>query len=431
MNYQETIDYLYASAPLFQNIGAGAYKEGLANTRALDAHFGHPHEHFKSVHIAGTNGKGSCAHTLAAVLQAAGYKVGLYTSPHLVSFRERIRVNGEMIPESAVVNFVEHERAFFEPLHPSFFELATALAFHWFAMQGVDIAVVEVGLGGRLDCTNIITPEVSVITNISLDHTQFLGDTLAKIAGEKAGIIKPGVPAVIGEYTSETRPVFLRKAEEIGSPIVFAQDERHVVSAKPAADGLDIETSLSCGKLHFELGGDYQEKNAETILSAIIQLRKRGLHISDDAVRRGFAHVEELTGLRARWEVVRGKPTIILDTGHNPAAVAINMRQLSGMQALTKRIVLGMAADKDIDGAMELMPRDAVYYFAKASVKRAMPADELRTHAAAHGLQGKAYPDVPAAYEAAKNDAADNDIIYVGGSNFVVGNYLRYTEKQG
>lgn len=431
MNYQETIDYLYASAPLFQNIGAGAYKEGLANTHALDAHFGHPHEHFKTVHIAGTNGKGSCAHTLAAVLQAAGYKVGLYTSPHLVSFRERIRVNGEMIPESAVINFVERERAFFEPLHPSFFELATAMAFRWFDIQGVDIAVVEVGLGGRLDCTNIITPEVSVITNISFDHMQFLGDTLAKIAGEKAGIIKSGVPAVIGEYTSETRPVFLRKAEEVGSPIVFAQDERHVIKSQTVADGIDLETSLSCGKLHFELGGEYQEKNAETILSVILQLRKRGLRISDDALRRGFSQVEELTGLRARWEILHGHPTIILDTGHNPAAVAINMQQLSSMQANAKRIVLGMAADKDIDGAVDLMPRDAVYYFAKASVKRAMPADELREHAAAHGLRGNAYPDVPSAYEAAKSDAAASDIIYVGGSNFVVGDFLRYTEKQG
>ena len=308
MNYEETVNYLFESAPLFQNIGAGAYKEGLQNTKTLDSHFGNPHTKYKTIHIAGTNGKGSCAHTIAAILQSAGYKTGLYTSPHLVDFRERIRVDGKMISRQDVIDFVEKERFFFEPLHPSFFELTTALAFEYFAKQKTDVAVVEVGLGGRLDCTNIIKPEVSVITNISFDHTQFLGSTLAQIAKEKAGIIKHGITAVIGETVEETKDVFEKTAKAAGAPIVFAETRPIVKSLTHCAKGIMLDTDMFAQPLHYELGGDYQQKNANTILCTVKELRKRGFCITDEAIRNGFEHVGELTGLHGRWEVFSEKP---------------------------------------------------------------------------------------------------------------------------
>ena len=287
MDYQHTLEYLYNSVPMFQQVGSSAYKEGLENTLALDEHFGHPHRNFRTIHVAGTNGKGSCSHTLAAILQEAGYRTGLYTSPHLVDFRERIRVNGQPVPEEYVIRFVEEERSFFEPLSPSFFELTTAMAFRYFADQKVDVAIIEVGLGGRLDCTNIIRPDLCIITNISFDHTQFLGSTLAQIASEKAGIIKQDIPVVIGETTPETRPVFAEKAQAVQAPICFAED--HVPEEYSDMD--------------YELKGLYQEKNRRTLLTALPLLKKAGYHLSEQAIRNGFAHVCELTGLMGRmWK---------------------------------------------------------------------------------------------------------------------------------
>ncbi len=417
MNYQETIDYLYNAAPAFEKVGAGAYKEGLYNTHALDEHFGHPHKSYKTIHIAGTNGKGSCSHTIAAILQSAGYKVGLYTSPHLVDFRERIRVNGECISEERVIKFVEEERNFFEPLQPSFFELTTALAFKYFEEQTVDIAVIEVGLGGRLDCTNIITPLLSVITNISFDHTQFLGNTLALIAGEKAGIIKHGVPCVIGEYTDETRKVFEQKAAEECSPIVFAQDNK-------------MESDVD-----FELKGAYQAKNRNTILNAV-NILKRSLHIDDNAVKEGFAKVCELTGLAGRWQTLSVSPLVICDTGHNLAGWEYLAPQIkdtfdkrriensSEGNDCTLRIVFGMVDDKDIHSVMHLLPKNATYYFCQASTHRAIKAEKVAQMAQEAGLQGAHFQSVNEAYDKAMEDSSQNDFIFVGGSSYVVADLL-------
>lgn len=408
MNYKDTLDYLYNSAPLFQQIGAGAYKEGLENTWALDEHFGHPHRSFRSIHIAGTNGKGSCSHTLAAILQEAGYKVGLYTSPHLIDFRERIRVNGQPVPEAYVIRFVEEERAFFEPLHPSFFELTTAMAFRYFAEEKVDVAVVEVGLGGRLDCTNIIRPDLCIITNISLDHVQFLGDTLEKIAGEKAGIIKPGIPVVIGETTPETRPVFQKKAEEVGAPIHFAEEE--VKEVHP-----DWE---------YELKGLYQEKNRRTLWAALPLLQEGGYQISESDIQAGFAHVVELTGLMGRWQKLQEHPTLVCDTGHNVGGIQYIAEQLRRQVFRRLHIVIGMVNDKDVRGVLALLPREATYYFTQASVKRALPAGQLARLAAEAGLQGTCYPDVPSAVRAAQKESLPEDFIFVGGSSFIVADLL-------
>ena len=409
MNYQDTLEYLYNSAPMFQQVGAGAYKEGQENTRALDAHFRHPHEHFHSLHIAGTNGKGSCSHTLAAILQSAGYRVGLYTSPHLVDFRERIRVNGQPISEDYVIRFVEEERAFFEPLSPSFFELTTAMAFKYFADEKVDVAVVEVGLGGRLDCTNIIHPDLCIITNISLDHTQFLGHTLAQIAGEKAGIIKPGIPVVIGETTPETRPVFCQKAQEEGAPIHWAEEEGH---------------ENDYPGLSFELKGLYQEKNRRTLLTALPILKEIGYRLTENDIRQGFAHVVELTGLMGRWQKLQNSPTLICDTGHNTGGIAYIAQQLRAQPCHHLHIVLGMVNDKDIRGVLALLPHEADYYFTQASVKRALPADELVRLGTEAGLKGEAFANVPAAVRAAQKRSLPEDFIFVGGSTFVVADLL-------
>ena len=318
MTYQETIQYLFNSTPVFEHVGAAAYKPGLYNTRELDQHFGHPHIAYKTIHIAGTNGKGSCSHTLAAILQEAGYKVGLYTSPHLVDFRERIRVNGHPISEQRVIDFVEQERAFFEPLNPSFFELTTALALLYFKEQQVDVAVIEVGLGGRLDCTNIITPVLSLITNISFDHTQFLGNTLEQIAAEKAGIIKQHVPVVIGETAPDTRTVFKQKAAICKAPIYFAEEEPEVLSSKVCQTGGRDYITQHFGNLHGQLGGEYQERNANTVLKALPLLQEI-FNITPNNIVAGFANVTTLTGLRGRWEKLRENPVVICDTGHNVA----------------------------------------------------------------------------------------------------------------
>ena len=411
MDYQDTLAYLYNSVPMFQQVGGAAYKEGLENTLELDAHLGHPHRRFRTIHVAGTNGKGSCSHTLAAILQEAGYRTGLYTSPHLLDFRERIRINGKPIPQEYVVNFVARERPFFEPLHPSFFELTTAMAFRYFADEAVDVAVIEVGMGGRLDCTNIIRPDLCLITNISPDHTQFLGHTLAQIAAEKAGIIKPGIPVVIGETTPETRPVFLHKAQEAGAPIYFAEEGK----ANKQADypGLD-----------FELKGIYQEKNLRTLLTALPLLIQAGYKLNDRAVRNGFAHVVELTGLMGRWQKLHDRPTVVCDTGHNVGGIRYIVQQLEQQTFRTLRIVIGMVNDKDINGVLALLPRNATYYFTRASVKRALPEQELAALARQAGLAGNCYPDVPTAVRAAQKESLPEDFIFVGGSNFIVADLL-------
>lgn len=419
MNYNETIEYLYSSTPVFERVGASAYKEGLGNTIALDNHLGNPHRLYKTIHVAGTNGKGSTSHTLAAILQKAGMKVGLYTSPHLVDFRERIRINGIQVPEQYVVDFVKDNREFFEPLHPSFFELTTAMAFKYFAEQKVDIAVIEVGLGGRLDCTNIISPVLSVITNISFDHTGFLGDTLEKIAGEKAGIIKPGTPVVIGEYTDETKPVFVKKAEEMNAPITFAQDK--------AGDYPMPE---------FELHGACQEKNAQTILTVCDELCRIGLlgANASDCISSGFAHVCEMTGLRGRWEKIQDSPLVICDTGHNLAGwefLAPQIRRVyesrkAGNPAARLRIVFGMVDDKDITSVISLLPAEADYYFCQATTHRAIPVEKVVALASGHGLHGEGYDSVEKAYRKAMEDAEECDFIFVGGSSYVVADFLTF-----
>lgn len=425
MNYSETLTYLYNSAPLFQHIGKDAYKEGLTNTHLLDEHFGHPHHNFRTIHVAGTNGKGSCSHTIAAVLQAAGYKTGLYTSPHLIDFRERIRVNGQPISQEFVIDFVEQHRAFFEPLHPSFFELTTAMAFLYFAQEKVDVAVIEVGLGGRLDCTNIIRPDLCVITNISFDHVQFLGNTLAKIATEKAGIIKPQTPVVIGETTPETKPVFLQKATEMQAPIHFAEEEQFVQQVEYTKDGHCLYQTINYPDLRGELGGFCQEKNTNTILSALQCLQQAGYHINESHIREGFANVCKLTGLMGRWQRLEEHPTIICDTGHNVGGISYITKQLAIQKYDKLHLVIGMVNDKDISGVLKLLPSEASYYFTQASVQRALPAGKVKELAQTFNLHGEAYPDVKSALIAAKEKAAPEDLIFIGGSSFIVADLLK------
>ena len=432
MTYEETIQYLFNSAPLFQHVGGAAYKEGLSTTHILDAHFNHPHNQYKTIHIAGTNGKGSCAHTIAAILQHTGLKVGLYTSPHLVDFRERIRINGEMMPQQYVIDFVEKERSFFEPLHPSFFELTTALAFKYFAEQHVDVAVIEVGLGGRLDCTNIISPILSVITNISFDHTQFLGNTLAQIASEKAGIIKHKVPVIIGECNAETRSVFEHKAHEVEAPILFAEDNKEVLGSEFSdlyGHKLRHYTTRSFGDIYGELTGECQIKNANTILCALHSLSKI-FSVTHEDITYAFEHVCEMTGLRGRWQILQEHPTIICDTGHNTGGWQYLAHQLAQIATSGNKlhIVFGMASDKDIERVMSTLPHEACYYWTKASVKRATSEQTIANIATKYDLHGKTYSNVAEAYEAAVNNASTNDYIYVGGSSFIVADLLRYKQ---
>ena len=423
MNYQETIEYLFNSTPVFEKVGAKAYKPGLQTTETLDEHFGHPHRQFKSIHVAGTNGKGSCSHTLAAILQSEGYKVGLFTSPHLVDFRERIRVNGECISEQYIIDFVKEERSFFEPLHPSFFELTTALAFKYFAEQKVDIAIIEVGLGGRLDCTNIITPILSIITNISKDHTQFLGNTLTDIAGEKAGIIKPGVPVIIGEDLPETRPVFQQKAQKENSPIIFAQDEnQQEVQKAEHINGKMEYTTRTWGKLTGELCGDYQAKNMNTILNAVKYLTL--VKNKEASIKYGISHVTELTGLMGRWQKIQDKPLVICDTGHNVGGWQYLAPQIKAQACRQLRIVFGMVDDKDVTTVMKMLPMDAIYYWTQATTKRAIKVEKIAELGTSLGLNGNVYPSVNKAFKAALADAAEDDFIFVGGSSYIVADFL-------
>lgn len=426
MNYKETLEYLYNSTPVFEHVGASAYKEGLQNTLALDEHFGHPHRTYRTIHIAGTNGKGSCSHTIASILQEAGYKVGLYTSPHLVDFRERIKVNNICISEKDVIDFVEKERCFFEPLHPSFFELTTAMAFQYFEKEHVDIAVIEVGLGGRLDCTNIITPILSIITNISFDHTQFLGDTLEKIAAEKAGIIKHGVPVIIGEYNEETRKVFEAKAQELGAPIVFAQDSNRIVSSEAMDNGGRRYTTADGKCFEGELGGDYQEKNTRTVLEACGILKEMGVITNDIHIYEGIRKVCLNTGLLGRWQILSDKPLTVCDTGHNVAGWEYLSEQIKRQECKTMRIVFGMVDDKDINSVMSLLPDNASYYFTQAACKRALDSHTVASIARKHGLTGKTYDNVAEAYTQARSEADIDDFIFIGGSSYIVADLLSF-----
>ena len=428
MNYSETLEYLYNALPMFQQVGGAAYKEGLENTLDFDKRLGSPHTRFRSIHVAGTNGKGSTSHLLAATLQSAGYKVGLYTSPHLLDFRERIRVNGIPIAKEVVIAFTQQHRTFFEEQQLSFFEMTTALAFHCFAEAGVDIAVIETGLGGRLDCTNIVTPILSIVTNIGLDHVQQLGNTLELIAAEKAGIIKQGVPVIVGRK-GNVEQVFRKKAEEMAAPILFAQEEKPVTEA----ENNDFQWHFKWRDhltLNSPLGGFAQEENANTVLTAIEVLRKNGIEIPDSAIAKGFDKVITLTGLRGRWEKLQDAPTLICDTAHNTDGIGHIASQLESIPCNRLRIVFGMVDDKDIQPVLSLLPRKAEYYFTQASVRRAMKAADLQQLAANTGLQGRAFDTVPEAIKQALEESAPDDLIFVGGSTFIVADALGYYERE-
>ena len=435
MDYKATIAYLFNQVPMFERQGADGYKEGLSNTLALDRHLGYPHRHYATIHVAGTNGKGSVAHSIAAVLQVCGYRVGLYTSPHLVDFRERIKVNGTPISEAFVTDFVNRERPFFEPLSPSFFEITTAMAFKYFEVAKVDIAVIEVGLGGRLDCTNIITPILSIITNISTDHTQFLGDTLAKIAAEKAGIIKQGVPVVIGETTPETRPVFEAKAREMDAKIIWAEENPGVLSYDFSKEGKAVYDTICMGKVESPLCGIYQAHNLNTVLKSLRALAAIG-YLSDCMESRdknrctfeqktALKNVCTLTGLQGRWQKVKDAPKVICDTGHNVGAWQYLSRQISETDCTHRHLIFGMVGDKDVEGVLALLPKDATYYFTKAINHRSLPEEQLLEMATRHGLRGKCYPTIDEAYKAAFSVAAHDDLIFIGGSSYLVADFLK------
>ncbi len=427
MTYQQTIDYLYAQLPVFSRIGIAAYKEDLHNTIALCKAVDDPHTKFKSIHIAGTNGKGSTSHMLAAILQQAGYKTGLYTSPHLTDFRERIKINGEMVSEDFVIEFVQCTKEISDTVQPSFFELTVAMAFDYFAKEKVDIAVIETGLGGRLDSTNIITPLLSIITNIGYDHMNILGDTLEKIAYEKAGIIKPNVPVVIGEWLDETKTIFIDKSSQTNSPIHFAQEEYAVSNISSGTYQLQCDVTSMEHHIteHFilDLNGIYQTKNLRTVLCAEGLLMQLGFTIPDNAEKFAFANSKKLTGLHGRWDVIAEQPTIVLDVAHNEDGIRQLLVQLSVIsdQFEHLHIVTGMVKDKDVDKVLSLLPKEAVYYFTNAHIPRALSAVDLQTIAKEHGLHGKSYDDVNIAIAAAKQQAGINDLILVCGSVFLVG----------
>lgn len=413
---------------MFTRIGAAAFKKDLTNTLALCKVLGEPQQQFKSIHVAGTNGKGSTSHMLAAVLQQAGYKTGLYTSPHLKDFRERIRINGKLIPEQTVVDFVAKYKSVFDQVEPSFFEWTVALCFHYFAAEQVDIAVIETGLGGRLDSTNVITPELSIITNIGWDHTDMLGDTYEKIAAEKAGIIKQHVPVVIGEFNEATFPVFSNKAQETASPLTEAFSE---VELKNVASSNELFTcdvfvqgELFIEQLGCDLTGIYQQHNIKTVISSLLRLIKQGYKITVQDIRYGLAKVKQSTGLAGRWQVLQQQPLMVADTGHNVNGIEYVLEQIAQQRFEKLHIVIGMVKDKDISKVLSLLPSTAIYYFTQASIPRALPGSELAEQAAAFGLHGSVYPDVAAAKQAAINNAATDDMIFIGGSTFIVAEAL-------
>lgn len=424
MNYKETLDWMFNKLPMYQRIGAAAYKADLNTTIEILDYLNNPQENFKSVHIAGTNGKGSTSHSLASVFQAAGFKTGLYTSPHLRDFRERIRINGQMIPEDNVVTFIEQHKQKLEELELSFFEMTVAMAFDYFSKEKVDIAIIEVGMGGRLDSTNVIHPELSLITNISLDHVKFLGDCEEKIAAEKAGIIKENTPIVIGETQERSKDVFINKAEEKNSPISFA--DQIFECRKKDEVALDYHTydiyknnELYISDLKFPLLGNYQKKNLATIICAL-DILKNKFDISQNNICDGLLNVVKATGLMGRWQVINKKPLAIADTGHNVAGINEVKRQLAETKFEKLHFVLSVVNDKDIEGILELLPKDAEYYYCKADIPRGLSAEILAEKATNCGLNGKVYNSVKEAYAAACINAKENDLVFVGGSNFTV-----------
>jgi len=424
MTYHETLDWMFNKLPMYQRIGGAAYKADLNNTIELMTHLGNPQNKFKTIHIAGTNGKGSVSHMLASIFQEAGFKTGLYTSPHLKDFRERIRLNGQMVPEQFVVDFIERNKSKFEQMQLSFFEMTVGMAFEYFATEKVDMAMIEVGMGGRLDSTNIITPELSVITNIGLDHVQFLGNTLPEIAKEKAGIIKKGIPVVIGETQHETKDVFTAKATEMGSPIRFADREFDCTRILiPPTDicHYDIwkNSELYIEKAELPLMGNYQKKNLATVACAIDTVRDK-FGITEKDIRDGLSGVVRNTSLTGRWQILNRKPLVVADTGHNAHGIKEVVVQIAETPHNHLHFVLGMVNDKDIEKVLGLLPKNATYYFCKADIPRGLDAEKLHQQAKAHGLNGLTYNSVRDAYEAAVNNADANDLVFVGGSNFTV-----------
>jgi dihydrofolate synthase/folylpolyglutamate synthase len=414
-SYQQAIDYLYERLPVFQRVGASAYKQDLTNTLALCEVLGNPQHKFKSIHVAGTNGKGSSSHMLTAVLQSAGYKTGLYTSPHLKEFTERIKINGAEVSKEFVTDFVIRMKSTLEEVQPSFFEATVAMAFDYFVKEKVDIAVIEVGLGGRLDSTNVITPEVSLITNISWDHMDLLGDTLQKIALEKAGIIKENIPVVVSERQSEVEDVFVKKSSEMKSRITFSEDKFGV---KALGNGKFLVNDSV--EYRLELTGDYQEKNLGGVLAVIDELRKKGFRISEKDISNGLQKTVQLTGLKGRWQKLGDKPLIVCDTGHNEAGVREVLRQISRLEFRKLHIVWGIVKDKDPGKVLSLLPKDASYYFCQAKIPRAMSVNDLQEKARSFGLIGERIEDVNEAIAAAKKNATSDDMIFIGGSTFVV-----------
>lgn len=420
MTYQQTLDFLFTQLPVYQRDGKAAYKANLDNTRALDNYFKQPYQNYLSIHVAGTNGKGSVSHMLASVLQEAGYKTGLYTSPHLTDFRERIKVNGEMIGEQAVIDFVEQHNAFIKEIKPSFFEMTVAMAFDYFRQQEVEIAVIETGMGGRLDSTNIITPIVSTITNIGLDHTAFLGDNLKAIAREKAGIIKPNIPVVVGEWQVETAPVFLNKAIQNSSEIVFANKVREINKTNNTNTfNVDFEGDREFLNLSCDLLGNYQQNNIITAIATLHQV-KSILKINNTHLLSGLSNVVANTGLRGRWQILQTEPKIICDTGHNTEGVKYLVNQLTEETYKQLHVVIGMVNDKDIDAVLALLPKDAKYYFTKANIPRALNEVNLMRQAKIFELQGSCYANVELALRKAKEAANPDDLIFIGGSTFIV-----------
>ncbi len=424
MTYQETIEYLYQQLPVFHRIGKKAFKADLDNTIKLCQHLDNPHEKFKTIHIAGTNGKGSSSHYLASILQSAGYKVGLYTSPHLKSFTERIRINGVPILENSVISFVENNKSFLEELKPSFFEMSVGMAFEYFAQEQVDIAVIEVGLGGRLDSTNIITPILSLITNISLDHTDILGDTISKIAFEKAGIIKENIPVVISERNSETEFVFLQKSKFENAPIYFAEEFYSVENYEEKELYLELEIidfSNNCKTILFsQLVGEYQVKNILGVLKSVELLNQLDFSINAEAIFKGVKKVITNTGLQGRWQLLSYNPTMLCDTAHNVAGFIQVLNSIKKIKYRNLWMILGFVSDKDISGILELLPKAANYIFCQAKILRALDASELSIIAQKYGLIGEVIPDVNNAIRRIKSIAEFNDFIYIGGSTFIV-----------
>ena len=421
MNYSETINFIYKRLPLFQMVGISGYKEGLESMQAFDDFLGNPHRAFPAVHVGGTNGKGSVSHTIASILQSSGYKTGLFTSPHLKDFRERIRVNGVPVEQEFVIEFVEKVQPLFDLYHPSFFEVNVAMAFDYFRREKVDVAVIEVGLGGRLDSTNIITPALSVITNISLDHIDILGKTLPAIAREKAGIIKPGIPVVVGEAAGEVRRIFEETAATKKSKLFFADSLNTESLGIETVNGVPVQVFRVEGEIiQTPLLGIYQQKNMPAAWMAAKLIRLQGFHLPKESMERGFLQVIAQTGLQGRWQKLQENPLVICDIGHNEAGISCVVEQLEKIPRQTLRMVIGMVRDKDFEHILPLFPPDAVYYFTKAAIERSLPENELKEKAAGFGLIGKSYPSVSEAFETAKQESSTDDLIFVGGSAFVV-----------